>query len=182
MNRASGGTARSFDVVACDVAHPDANIIFGTVVDETLEEDIQVTVIAAGFDRFDEINLDRRDTNGAEPQSNSSHAFDTVDQSARSNFIGHPKGFINEFAALPSFHVGWVALASAVLFIATDRRRIKVVLIIPTVLMSTAVVLTANHYVVDIFAGVGLSMLSLFLATKLTSRQSAGTQEIPRKL
>ena len=34
-----------------DVAHPDANIIFGTVVDENLGDEIQVTVIAAGFDR-----------------------------------------------------------------------------------------------------------------------------------
>ena len=37
-----------------DVAHPDANIIFGTVVDENLGEEIQVTVIAAGFDRFED--------------------------------------------------------------------------------------------------------------------------------
>ena len=31
-------------------AHEDANIIFGTVVDETLEDQIRVTVIATGFD------------------------------------------------------------------------------------------------------------------------------------
>jgi cell division protein FtsZ len=31
-------------------AHEDANIIFGTVVDESLEDQIRVTVIAAGFD------------------------------------------------------------------------------------------------------------------------------------
>lgn len=37
-----------------DVAHADANIIFGTVVDETLEDDIKITVIAAGFDRWDD--------------------------------------------------------------------------------------------------------------------------------
>lgn len=37
-----------------DVAHPDANIIFGAVIDETLGEEIRVTVIAAGFDRWDE--------------------------------------------------------------------------------------------------------------------------------
>ncbi|MEZ5341223.1 MAG: cell division protein FtsZ [Acidimicrobiales bacterium] len=36
-----------------DVAHADANIIFGTVVDENLEDEIRVTVIAAGFDRWD---------------------------------------------------------------------------------------------------------------------------------
>ncbi len=35
------------------VAHPDANIIFGTVVDDEMGEDVRVTVIAAGFDRWD---------------------------------------------------------------------------------------------------------------------------------
>ena len=31
-------------------AHEDANIIFGTVVDESLDDQIRVTVIATGFD------------------------------------------------------------------------------------------------------------------------------------
>ncbi|MXW41620.1 MAG: cell division protein FtsZ [Acidimicrobiia bacterium] len=35
------------------VAHPDANIIFGTVVDEGMGDAIRVTVVAAGFDRWD---------------------------------------------------------------------------------------------------------------------------------
>jgi cell division protein FtsZ len=33
-----------------DVAHPDANIIFGAVIDDTLGDEVRVTVIAAGFD------------------------------------------------------------------------------------------------------------------------------------
>jgi cell division protein FtsZ len=36
------------------VAHPDANIIFGTVVDDVMAEDVRVTVIAAGFERWEE--------------------------------------------------------------------------------------------------------------------------------
>ncbi len=36
------------------LAHPDANIIFGTVVDEGMKELVKVTVIATGFDRSDE--------------------------------------------------------------------------------------------------------------------------------
>ena len=32
-------------------AHPDANIIFGAAFDETLEDEIRVTVIATGFDK-----------------------------------------------------------------------------------------------------------------------------------
>jgi len=34
------------------VAHPDANIIFGAVVDDALGEEVRVTVIAAGFDKM----------------------------------------------------------------------------------------------------------------------------------
>ena len=33
-----------------EAAHPDANIIFGATFDETLEDEIRVTVIATGFD------------------------------------------------------------------------------------------------------------------------------------
>jgi cell division protein FtsZ len=33
-----------------DAAHPEANIIFGTVIDDTLGDEVRVTVIAAGFD------------------------------------------------------------------------------------------------------------------------------------
>ena len=35
------------------VAHQDANIIFGTVINDELDDEVQVTVIAAGFDRSD---------------------------------------------------------------------------------------------------------------------------------
>jgi cell division protein FtsZ len=34
------------------VAHPDANIIFGAVVDDALGEEVRVTVVAAGFDKI----------------------------------------------------------------------------------------------------------------------------------
>jgi len=33
-----------------DVVHPEANIIFGAVIDDTLGDEVRVTVIAAGFD------------------------------------------------------------------------------------------------------------------------------------
>lgn len=33
-----------------DAAHPDANIIFGTVIDDSLGDEVRLTVIAAGFD------------------------------------------------------------------------------------------------------------------------------------
>jgi cell division protein FtsZ len=48
-----------------ETAHPDANIIFGATIDDTLGDDIRITVIAAGFDRFDgerRTDMRRRDT------------------------------------------------------------------------------------------------------------------------
>jgi cell division protein FtsZ len=33
-----------------DAAHPEANIIFGTVIDDALGDEVRITVIAAGFD------------------------------------------------------------------------------------------------------------------------------------
>ena len=40
-------------------AHPDANIIFGAVVDDALGDEVRVTVIAAGFDRWGQRELDQ---------------------------------------------------------------------------------------------------------------------------
>jgi cell division protein FtsZ len=47
------------------VAHPDANIIFGTVIDDAMGDEVRVTVIAAGFDRWDE---GKEREQGREPQ------------------------------------------------------------------------------------------------------------------
>jgi cell division protein FtsZ len=41
------------------VAHPDANIIFGAVVDDALGEEVRVTVVAAGFDKVTAISDSR---------------------------------------------------------------------------------------------------------------------------
>jgi cell division protein FtsZ len=39
--------------VIASTAHPDANIIFGAVIDDALGEEVRVTVIAAGFERWE---------------------------------------------------------------------------------------------------------------------------------
>ncbi len=45
-------TTEAAEVVKA-TAHPDANIIFGTTIDDSLGDEIRITVIAAGFDRFE---------------------------------------------------------------------------------------------------------------------------------
>jgi cell division protein FtsZ len=52
------------------VAHPDANIIFGTVIDDEMGDEVRVTVIAAGFDRWEEkTSRPSRRESGAAPSS-----------------------------------------------------------------------------------------------------------------
>ena len=57
LNIAGGSDLGLFEVneaatIISNAAHPDANIIFGAVVDDTLGDEVRVTVIAAGFDRW----------------------------------------------------------------------------------------------------------------------------------
>jgi cell division protein FtsZ len=69
LNIAGGSDLTLFEVneaaaIIHDAAHPDANIIFGNVVDESLGDQVRVTVIAAGFDRADEVDDARRGSRG----------------------------------------------------------------------------------------------------------------------
>jgi cell division protein FtsZ len=58
LNISGGSDLGLFEVneaaeVIHGVAHPDANIIFGAVIDDDMGDEVRVTVIAAGFDRWD---------------------------------------------------------------------------------------------------------------------------------
>ena len=58
LNIAGGPDLGLFEVneaaeIIHGVAHPDANIIFGSVIDETMGDEVRVTVIAAGFERWE---------------------------------------------------------------------------------------------------------------------------------
>ena len=59
LNIAGGSDLGLFEVneaaeIIHSVAHPDANIIFGAVIDDTMGDEVRVTVIAAGFERWEE--------------------------------------------------------------------------------------------------------------------------------
>ena len=64
-----------------------------------------------------------------------------------------PPALVNKFAAVPSLHVGWNLLVGVLIF-ATARSRIaKLFALAGPLLMFSAVVLTANHYIFDALAG-----------------------------
>jgi cell division protein FtsZ len=81
------------------VAHPDANIIFGNVIDDSMGDEVRVTVIAAGFDRWD----DRRPASKSnEPGNASSQSQNPADAMFRSP-SDDDLGFEDDEFDVPSF-------------------------------------------------------------------------------
>ncbi|MHB8465248.1 MAG: cell division protein FtsZ [Acidimicrobiales bacterium] len=59
LNIAGGADLGLFEVneaanIIQEIAHPDVNLIFGNVIDEAMGDEVRITVIATGFDRWDE--------------------------------------------------------------------------------------------------------------------------------
>lgn len=86
------------DVVAKNV-DPEANIIFGTVVDESLGDQVRVTVIATGFDggnvqeKLPEMNVDRRSSRSSRPATSSSRSTQNTTRNSTPQQPGNDKAF-----------------------------------------------------------------------------------------
>lgn len=92
---------------------------------------------------------------------------DTVDQTSHAYRVLQPAAFTNQYAALPSLHVGWNLLMGLALWAATRRRWLRVLAVAGPLVMATAVVVTANHYLVDVVAGASLAGAAWLLAGRL---------------
>ena len=64
-----------------EAAHPDANIIFGATFDESMQDEIRVTVIATGFDENKE-NAEAQAVPAARPASRPQGLFTTASEKA----------------------------------------------------------------------------------------------------
>jgi len=72
LNISGGSDLGLFEIneaaqLVADAAHPDANIIFGAVIDDALGDEVRVTVIAAGFDGGAPTPVRRVETRRAAP-------------------------------------------------------------------------------------------------------------------
>lgn len=97
---------------------------------------------------------------------------DTIGRDDRQHFVTRPASWSNDYAALPSFHVGWFAMCLAVVAYAFRSRALAVLAVMATALMSAAVVLTANHFVIDVIAGLALSAAGYAVACRSRAWQT----------
>jgi membrane-associated phospholipid phosphatase len=93
--------------------------------------------------------------------------IDTVTERSQSYRTLQPPGLINKYAALPSLHFGWNLLVGVILWQTTRRRWVRGFAVAMPVAMAFAVVVTANHYVIDVVAGGALALLGLLIAMRL---------------
>jgi len=96
---------------------------------------------------------------------------DTVTESSHAYRILQPPAFVNQYAALPSLHSGWDLLVGMAIFSAATSVFLKIVGCVMPVLMAAAVIATANHFVVDVVAGIALVLVGHAVALALERRR-----------
>ncbi len=89
---------------------------------------------------------------------------DTVTELSNSYRVLQPPSLINKYAAVPSLHVGWNLLVGILIFRTTRSRVAKLFALAGPAFMASAVVLTANHYIIDAVAGSLVALLGLTIA------------------
>jgi hypothetical protein len=88
--------------------------------------------------------------------------------------------FVNEFAALPSFHFGWILLVGMAVIQTTRRLLMRAMGVLLPLAMLLAIIFTANHYVLDAVAGAAIVLGALMAVVGAESIVKRGRLMWPR--
>lgn len=95
---------------------------------------------------------------------------DTVMRDTSSYRVLQPPAFTNQYAAMPSLHVGWNLLMGIAIFRTTRLVYWRAFAILMPVAMYIATILTANHFVLDGIVGSLVALVGLAAARSLYGR------------
>lgn len=84
--------------------------------------------------------------------------------------VARPVGIANEIGAMPSFHVGYLVVVSAVVWGVCRAAWVRWWCVLHPLVMCWAVLATANHWVLDLVAGGLLAVVGLGVARLVESR------------
>ena len=88
--------------------------------------------------------------------------------------LQHP-AFVNQYAAMPSLHLGWNLLVGLAVFETTKFWIARAFGLLMPIPMLAGIIFTGNHYILDAVAGVAVALIALWLAGQLNKR-FAGTR------
>lgn len=94
--------------------------------------------------------------------------IDTVTVHTNSYRVLQPPAFTNQYAAMPSLHVGWNLLMGVAIFSLTSHRLWKIFAIAMPLVMYIATILTANHYLLDGVVGTIVALVGLAIAHRIS--------------
>ena len=108
---------------------------------------------------------------------------DTVTEQTEAYRVLQPPAFVNQYAAVPSLHLGWNLLMGIAVAGLAGHWSMRLFGWLMPVLMLAAIVLTANHYLFDGLVGGLIALLSLWAVNRFGSagrhrghgRRSAGS-------
>lgn len=103
--------------------------------------------------------------------------FDSLGELSGSYQILQNPKITNQFAAVPSFHVGWNLLVAIAVWRASQVFILRLLAVASPLLMMSAVVLTANHWMLDIVAGISVAVAGI-LGARLIERLFARSTPI----
>jgi membrane-associated phospholipid phosphatase len=105
--------------------------------------------------------------------------IDTVTARSEAYRFLQPPNFVNQYAALPSLHAGWDLLVGIAIATAGGTLAVRLIGWVLPMLMGVAVVATANHYVVDVLAGIALALVGHAVALWLERRRARKSPPTP---
>ena len=91
---------------------------------------------------------------------------DTVTLQSHAYRVLQPPAFVNQYAAVPSLHVGWNLLVGIFVYRCARRPVVRALGILSPIAMTAAVVLTANHYLIDAVLGAIVALIGLVVAAR----------------
>ena len=89
---------------------------------------------------------------------------DTVTERSSSYRALQPPGLLNKYAAMPSLHFGWNLLVGIMVWRVVANRVVRMAAVALPAAMAFAVVVTANHFVLDVAVGGMVALTGLWLA------------------
>jgi hypothetical protein len=103
---------------------------------------------------------------------------DTVTLHTNAYRVLQPPSFTNQYAAMPSLHVGWNLLMGIAIFSTTSNRFWRAFAVAMPLAMYLATILTANHYIMDGIVGSLVALTGLAIAFRI-SAPSPVTEPLP---
>jgi len=104
---------------------------------------------------------------------------DTVMRDTSSYRVLQPPAFTNQYAAMPSLHVGWNLLMGIAIFSTSRNHSWRAFAVLMPLAMYLSTILTANHFVLDGVVGSMVALVGLAIARYLYRRRSRSVRPGP---